>query len=223
MLRILLAAFSPRYWPLFVQQIRNASDFTPAMLPIAIIGALGFSGGLLSRIPFAHPAFVALLSPFLIVAIIGSTLAMYDSLATVLRGGLRGFTGPSAWFDISRATLIAGILLSVTSITMLYFGVPTSEITGLPILILFLSFIVGSLVGYLLSARGQYKSSGSAFECSDFFLPQFLACAAVVIPVILLGKHFDPMWIIGYTVVSALTLAALLKAISWKRASQRDA
>ena len=220
MLRILLAAFNPRYWPLFVQQIRTASDFTPAMLPIAIIGTLGFSSGLLSRIPFAHPAFVASLSPLMLVAIIGSTLAMYDSLAAVLRGGLRGFAVANAWFDISRATLIAGILLSVTSIALLYFGLPTSEITGVSILILFVSFIVGSLVGYILSARGQYRSSGSAFECSDFFLPQFLAGAAVVIPVILLGKHFDPMWIIGYTVVSALTLAALLKAISWKRASQ---
>ena len=220
MLRVLLAALNPRYWPLLVQQIRTASDSTPAMLPIAIVGALGFSGGLLSKIPYAHPTLVVLLSPFLLVAMIGAALAMYDSLAIVLRGGFRGFASSAAWFEIARATLIAGILLSVTSISLLYFDVSSLEITGTPITVLFALFLLGSLAGYLLAAKGRPKSAGSAYECADFFLPQFLACAAIVIPVILLGRHFDPLWIIAYTVASVLTLAALLKIISWKRASQ---
>ena len=223
MLRSLLAAFNPRHWALFVQHIRRAPDYTPAMLPIAIFGTLGYGSGLSSNIPYARTALIALLLPLLVVALVGAALAMCDSLAAVLRSGFRGFFGPDIWFEIARATLIAGILLSVTSVVLLFFGVSALEIAGIPIVISFVSFFVGSLIGYVLSAKCKHKSSGSAFECADFFLPQFLAFVVIVGPVILLGQYFDPMWIIASAVVCALTLAAVLKTIEWRRASQRDA
>ena len=219
MLRLMLATFNPRYWPLLVQQIRESGDSTPAMLPVALFGTICFSSGFLESIPYAHPALIVLLSPWLLVSLVAATLAMYDSFAKALRGGWHGFTGSEAWLEISRANLIAGILLSVTTFALFYFGVPAVELAGIPILIAFASFLVGSLIGYFLAFKTPHKLSGKAFECVDFFLPQFLGAVIVVVPAILLGQHFDPIWIIAYIVVSAVTLAALIKVISWGRAS----
>ncbi len=193
------------------------------MLPIALVGTLAFSAGLLSRIPYAHLALILLLTPWLFVSLIGATFAMHDSLRNAFRGGLRGFFYSQHWFEIARATLIAGVLMSITTIVLLYFGFSVIELTGIPIATAFGLFLAGSLMGYLLAGQRQHKPSGDAFDCVDFFLPQFLAGAAVVIPMVLFGKFIDPMYIVAYTVIVALALAVLLKLISWMRGASQNA
>ena len=79
MIRLLFASFDPRSWPAIAQEIRSAGDATPAILPMALVGTLAFSMGLLSRIPYAHSALVLLLTPWLFVSLVGASFALFDS------------------------------------------------------------------------------------------------------------------------------------------------
>ncbi len=84
MLHPLFAAFDPRRWPSLVQRIRLADDESAAMLPVAVVGTVAFSTGLLSSIPYAHLLLTAWCAPWLIVSSIGATLAMCKMLQFLL-------------------------------------------------------------------------------------------------------------------------------------------
>ena len=85
------------------------------------------------------------------------------------------------------------------------------------------TFLAGSAIGTLIARARKRTLSGDAYDCVDFFLPQILAGLAVIIPVILLGKLIDPMYIIVSTVVLALLLIFVIKLAEWLRASSGNA
>ena len=192
------------------------------MLPIALVGTLAFSAGLLSRIPYAHPTLILLLAPWLVVSLIAATFAMFDSLRNAFRDGLRGFSNSQHWFEAARATLIAGVLMTIATIVCRYCEISIIEFSGIPIVTAFVLFLTGAALGYLLARQNQLDPSGHAYACVDFFLPQFLAGLIIVIPVVLLKQFVDPIYIVTCTVILALMSIAALKMIAWRRNSSRN-
>ena len=221
--RLILITFDPRSWVGIAQQIRVSGDATPAILPLALIGTLAFSSGLLSGVPYMHPILVFILAPKLLISLLGATLAMLDSL----RGGfVQGFHSPcysQSWFEIARASLLAGVLMAITTAICLYCGFSIIEFTGIPIVVSLGMFLAGSAIGTLTARARNRTPSGDAYDCVDFFFPQILAGLAVIAPVILLGNLIDPMYIIVSTVVLALLLAVVIKLTGWLRASSENA
>ena len=223
MFQLILITFDPRSWVGIAQQIRVSGDATPAMLPLALIGTLAFSPGLLSTIPYLHPNLVFILAPMLLISLLAATLAMLDSLRDAFVQGFLGFYNSQSWFEIARASLLAGVLMIITTAACLYWGLSIIEFTGIPIMVSLGTFLAGSAIGTLIARARKRTLSGDAYDCVDFFLPQILAGLAVIIPVILLGKLIDPMYIIVSTVVLALLLIFVIKLAEWLRASSGNA
>lgn len=223
MFRVMLLSFDPRSWLRFTRNIRVSGDATPSMLPLALIGTLAFSSGLLSQIPYAYQILVFTLAPMLLISIVGAALAMLDSLRDAFSEGFRGFTRSQRWFELARASLIAGILLAITSVVCVYFGLSVVEFTGILAATAFGIFLTGSAGGSLLAKTGESKPSGAAYDCVDFFLPLFLAGIAVVIPVVLLKNFVGPMYVIATTVVLAVLSVVVLKVIERFGASYQNA
>jgi hypothetical protein len=221
--RLILHTFDPRSWLWFAQQLRISGNATPAMLPLALIGTLAFSAGPLSKIPFAHSILIVILAPLLLISLLGAALAMMDSLRSAFTDGFRGFTYSQQWFEAARAFLIAGVLMAIATAICIYLGFPIVELTGIPTATAFGIFLTGSAIGTLIAKKRNHKPSGDAYDCIDFFLPQFVAALAIIVPVILFAKLVDPMYVIVSTVVLALLSIAIIKLAERFRASSKNA
>jgi hypothetical protein len=221
--RLIIHTFDPRSWLWFAQQIRILGDAIPAMLPLALIGTLAFSARLLSKIPFAHSILIAILAPLLLISLLGAALAMMDSLRNTFAHGFRGFAYSQQWFEAARAFLIGGVLMAIATVICIYFGFSIVELTGIPTATSFGIFLTSSTIGTLIAKKRDHKPSGDAYNCIDFFLPQFVAALAVIVPVILFAKLVNPMYVIVSTVVLALLLIAMIKLAKRFRASSKTA
>jgi hypothetical protein len=228
----IIRPIDPRQWPLVIRRLRMADGWMPPMMLIATVVSLWLVGrgvGLLGdNVSLKIFNYVAL-ATWLVVGVFSSCAVTIDGLHNLRRLGPLAASRPGWWIELARLNWVFLLFVGLSAPVIHFAGGaqlrPIADILFRSIGPFFVTFMVFSTGGYLVSVVTRRRRRGRAFECVQYFYWIFGVSAAVTASAIWIPARAG--WAEPMTALACVIAASLMGALGlsiadrWRQRARR--